>query len=76
MSIGHRLASFTRENVIGATSTSGSCHVGVNVAFDGIGPRSQATALETEVVRVTVGEWSMWGFGLPLPEVTLQDHVG
>lgn len=56
MSVGHRIAPFTRENVIGTTSARGFFHKGINIAFDGVGPRSQATALETEAVRVPEGE--------------------
>lgn len=71
MSIGHRTTPFTRENVIGATSTSGFFHKGLYTTFDGVGPRSQATALETKAVKVPEGEWSRWGFSLPTPEVIL-----
>lgn len=67
MSVGHRLASFTRENVVGATSTSGSVHEALDATFDGVGTRSQATALETKVVEVLTGEWPRWNFSLPMP---------
>lgn len=67
MSIGQRTAPFTRENVIGAASTSGLFHKGLKIAFDGVGTRSQATALETKVVRVPEGEWLRWDFSLSTP---------
>lgn len=70
MSIGHRLASFTRENVIGATSTSGSCHIVLDATFDVVSTRCQATALETKVVRVLLEKWPR------LPPRSTQDEPG
>jgi hypothetical protein len=78
MSIGQRTAPFTRENVIGATITSGLFHKGLKIAFDGVGTRSQATALETKAVMVPVGEWPRWGFSLSTPRSphrTMQDEA-
>lgn len=76
MSVGHRLASIARENVVGATSPGGSLHKGLDGTFDSVGPRSQATALETKVVEVLTGEWPQWNFSLPVPGVPLQDQAG